>query len=254
MGRASWFIAALIVGKLLFSILLKISRGNILLLSTVAIIFLITYYLIPFNQYNIWQWQDALLAFVFLYSGYVYHQYKQKFQTINKPIYSLLLLTILILIKIYEYNNNLSTRNIAITNVPLFLVDTITWLVLITTLINYIPRCKIIEWTGEHSIVYYFLAGGCPLIVSLFLDKVGLDYDDYLCWRLFWYIRWLPYSPGSFINIFQSSQEKANYDQYVNYFSMPIDYTYFSIWYSFPRSSRLKHCDCQWRNAYMYNH
>ena len=105
-----------------------------------------------------------------------------KFQTINKPIYSLLLLTILILIKIYEYNNNLSTRNIAITNVPLFLVDTITWLVLITTLINYIPRCKIIEWTGEHSIVYYFLAGGCPLIVSLFLDKVGLDYDDYL-WR-----------------------------------------------------------------------
>ena len=182
MGRASWFIAALIVGKLLFSILLKISRGNILLLSTVAIIFLITYYLIPFNQYNIWQWQDALLAFVFLYSGYVYHQYKQKFQTINKPIYSLLLLTILILIKIYEYNNNLSTRNIAITNVPLFLVDTITWLVLITTLINYIPRCKIIECTGEHSIVYYFLAGGCPLIVSLFLDKVGLDYDDYL-WR-----------------------------------------------------------------------
>ena len=65
-GRASWFIAALIIGELLFSSLLTISRGKNRWLSTAAVIFFITYYLISFNQHNFWQWQDALLAFVFL--------------------------------------------------------------------------------------------------------------------------------------------------------------------------------------------
>ena len=51
-GRASWFIAALIIGELLFSVLLRISRGNHWWLSTAAIVCFITYYLIPFNQHN----------------------------------------------------------------------------------------------------------------------------------------------------------------------------------------------------------
>ena len=181
-GRASWFIAALIIGELLFSILLRISRGKHWWLSTAAIVCFITYYLIPFNQHNFWQWQDALLAFVFLYSGYIFHQYQHCFHTINKPLYSSLLLIVLILIKVYEYHIDLPMRNIAIEHVPLFLADVAIWLMLVITIIKYIPRCQIVEWTGQHCIVYYFLAGGCPLIVSLLMNQSGLSYEGYL-WR-----------------------------------------------------------------------
>ena len=180
LGRASWFIAALIVGELFFALLLTKTRGKITWLLTDAIACLIIYYVIPFNQHNYWQWQDALLAVTFLSAGYIYHQYDNHFNTINKPLYSLIFLLILIIIKVYEYHVNLPMRNIAVENVPLFLADCIVWLMLVISIISYIPRCKMIEWTGRHCIVYYFLCGGCPLIISIFFNKIGLPYNNYL--------------------------------------------------------------------------
>ena len=170
-GRASWFIAALIIGEVFFT--------KVAWLSTSAIACLIIYYVIPFNQHNYWQWQDALLAVTFLYTGYLYHQYKDFFHTINKPLYSSLLLLILILIKVYEYHVDLPMRNIAIESAPLFLADAMVWLLLVVSMINYIPHVRMIEWTGQHCIVYYFLCGGCPLIVSMLMNKTGFGYDGY---------------------------------------------------------------------------
>lgn len=179
-GRASWFIVALMVAELMFILLLWISRGKHSWLFIVAVICFVTYYLIPFNQHNYWQWQDALLAFDFLYAGYLYRQYASLFHTINRPFYSFLFLLLLITIKIYEYPLNLPMRNIAIENIPLFLADSIVWLLLVITLIRYIPRQRMVEWTGQHSIVYYFMAGGCPLVVSILMRKAGLPYDGYM--------------------------------------------------------------------------
>ena len=135
-GRASWFIAALIVGELFFALLLTKTRGKITWLLTDAIACLIIYYVIPFNQHNYWQWQDALLAVTFLSAGYIYHQYDNHFNTINKPLYSLIFLLILIIIKVYEYHVDLPMRNIAIENVPLFLADCIVWLMLVISIIR----------------------------------------------------------------------------------------------------------------------
>ena len=179
-GRASWFIAALIIGELIFTALLVITRGKNLWLSVAAAMGFIIYYIIPFNQHNYWQWQDALLTVTFMYFGYVFNQYKERFNTINRPLLSLFLLLALIFIKVYEYDVDLPMRNIAIENVPLFLADSIVWLLLVTTLIKYIPRIRMIEWTGQHCIVYYFLAGGSPLIVSMVFNRIGFAYEGYL--------------------------------------------------------------------------
>lgn len=179
-GRASWFIAALIVGELIFGALLVKTREKTLWLSIDVASCFIIYFIIPFNQHNYWQWQDALLTVTFMYSGYVFHQYKERFNTINKPLYSLLLLLVFTIIKVYEYDVDLPMRNIAIESVPLFLADSIVWLLFVTTLIKYIPRLRMVEWTGRHCIVYYFLAGGCPLIVSMVFNRIGFTYEGYM--------------------------------------------------------------------------
>lgn len=183
-GRASWFIAALIVGELMFLYLLLKTRGKTWWLSIDVFCFFILYYIIPFNkqfnEYNYWQWQDALLTVTFLFTGYVYHQYQKVIDSINKPLYSLFLLLIFISIKVYEYHVDFPMRNIAIENVPLFVADAFIWLLLVTAVIRYIPRCRMIEWTGRHSIVYYFLAGACPLTVSTLMNRVGMPYDSQL--------------------------------------------------------------------------
>ena len=178
-GKASWFIAALIVAECIFTILLLIIRGKHQWLSTIAVACFVFYFIVPYNQHNYWQWQDALLTFDFLYLGYVFHQYQHFFNTINKSIYSSILLLIFLTIKKYEYHVDLPMRNIAIENIPLFLADVFIWLLFIISIIRYIPRCKMIEWTGRHCIVYYFLAGGCPLIVSSLMNKTGFNFDGY---------------------------------------------------------------------------
>ena len=177
LGNASWFIAALIVAEVLFSIMIWISRGKSIWLSTLAILMFVSYYFLPYDQHNYWQWQDALLAFDFLCLGYLYNKHKDVFHTFNKPYISLLLFLFLILIKIYEYDIDLSMRRIAIEHAPLFMTDAVVWLWFIITIIKYIPRCKLMEWTGRYSIIYYFVCGGCPLIVSLVMNKAGFEYD-----------------------------------------------------------------------------
>jgi hypothetical protein len=34
-----------------------------------------------------------------------------------------------------------------------------------------------ISWTGSHSLVYYFLCGGVPLMVSLTMKKMNYAYE-----------------------------------------------------------------------------
>lgn len=178
-GRASWFIVALIVAEFIFSVILHISRGKHIWLSTVALLCSIIYFNIPLSHYTYWQWENALLAFVFLYVGYLFHQFNSFFNIIKNKLYSSILLITLIIIKIYEYNANLPMRIIDIENVYLFIADMITWLIFIFTIIDNIPKCRIIEWTGRHSIIYYFLCGGCPMIVSILLNKIGIAYNGY---------------------------------------------------------------------------
>ncbi len=180
LGRASWFIAALFVAELLFSVFLVISKGKNKLLLLFVVICFIIYFIIPFHVYNIWQWQDALLAVFFLYTGYLCHQNKHLINYINNPLYSIFLLSVLIMIKIVEYKVDLPMRNIAIENISLFLADALIWLVFVLSIIRYIPHSRLIEWTGKHSIVYYFLAGGVPLLVSKGLNYLSLTYHDSL--------------------------------------------------------------------------
>lgn len=43
-------------------------------------------------------------------------------------------------------------------------------------LVKIIPKCKMIEWTGAHSIIYYFFCGGVPLIISKLFIHTGIIY------------------------------------------------------------------------------
>lgn len=179
-GNASWFIAALIIAEIFFSLLLWISRGKYIWLSIAAIVCFITYFIIPIDLHSFWQWHDALLALFFLYLGYVCHQKSYFFHMINSLFLSLLLLIVLIIIKVGEYYVDLPMRNIAINHACLFLSDAVIWLIWVISIIRYIPKCKMIEWTGKYSIIYYFLCGGCPLITSMLMNRIGFSYDGFL--------------------------------------------------------------------------
>lgn len=175
-GRASWFIAALIVAEIIFSILLwtAIKRKN-WILPVFCLICLLTYCIMPPCNHNYWYWQDALLAVFFLYTGWIYHKYETQFNKINHISYFIIAI-LLAMIKVLEYDMNYAMKSISIINYPLFLADTLLCIFLFAGISKKLPSMPIIEWTGKHCIIYYFLAGGSPLITAITLNKL-----DFCC-------------------------------------------------------------------------
>lgn len=178
-GQASWYIAALCISELIFTLILWISKGkNTAILACGGCGFIISIYLSASNQPYFWQLDNALQALLFISLGYLYHKYEEIFSHINKTSYLLCLLLLLIGIKTCEYylQVKLLIWNIHITNYYLFIADILVCTIAIIQIFKRMPSIKWLNWTGRHSIVYYFLCGGVPLLVSKLLFKLDLSY------------------------------------------------------------------------------
>lgn len=188
-GRAFWFVAALIVAELLFLLVLRITRGKAWGLLTTAVVAAVACVLLSTTGPELyadypWQAENAIMAVVFLCLGWLFHRYEAVFDRFNRPSYISLLLLLTIIIKIYEHRNSISMciEPILVSHWTLFYADCITVTILMLCVVKRMPRVKLTEWTGAHSIVYYFFCSSVPLAVSLFLGKAGLPYHGSI-WR-----------------------------------------------------------------------
>jgi fucose 4-O-acetylase-like acetyltransferase len=177
-GQASWFIAALAVSEILFLCILMLTKGNKYVILPIGLISLfISAYLSTGNQPYPWQIDNALQALFFLTVGYIYHKYEKVFNSFNNTSYTILLLSLIIL-KVYEYKSvaNMTVWFINISNYALFTADMLTGIILMSGICKKLPRNRIIEWTGKHALVYYFICGGVPLVISKSLEYLNCDY------------------------------------------------------------------------------
>lgn len=178
-GRASWFIAALVVSEIVFSLFLWITRGKVIALLILSLCAFVGSVLLT-KQSTDYPWciNNALQAVLFLYIGWFYQCRKEVFNRINTPLYTSFLFISLIIIKGYATCKGVHTMiyPMSIDSYFLFFLDMLTSIFLLVNVCKQLPRCKLVEWVGAHSIVYYFVCGGVPLCLSLALEKVGLDY------------------------------------------------------------------------------
>ena len=178
-GQASWFIATLIVSEIVFSLFLWITRGKVIPLFLLSFCALFGSVLLT-KQSTDYPWciNNALQAVLFLSIGWFYQCRKELFNRINTPLYTSFLFISLIIIKGYATYKGVHTMiyPMSIDSYFLFFLDMLTSIFLLVNVCKQLPRCKLVEWVGAHSIVYYFVCGGVPLCLSLALDKVGLDY------------------------------------------------------------------------------
>ena len=186
-GHASWFIAALILSQLLFMLFLWITNEKMLWLSIIAVCCLILSYFVgnafePYPLYyaqNIWHLNEALLACFILFTGYLYRKYETRFNNIS-ILLSLLIVLILIKIFIIHTNAQLILGPIIVSNYPLFIADLLCAVLLMAGIFKQLPSVRLIEWTGSHSLVYYFICGAVPFMVSRLFHKTTLPIQSYL--------------------------------------------------------------------------
>jgi fucose 4-O-acetylase-like acetyltransferase len=186
-GHASWFIAALILSQLLFILFLRITKGKIIWLSIIAICCLVLSYFIgntfkPYPYYyeqNLWHLNEALLACFVLFTGYLYRKYESYFNNIS-ILLSLFIIYIFLKIYIIYTDAQFILGPIIVSNYPIFIVDLLCAVLLMAGIFKHLPSVRFIEWTGSHSLVYYFLCGAVPFIVSRLFHTTALPRQSYL--------------------------------------------------------------------------
>lgn len=177
-GEASWFVAALCMAEILFSVMIRLSNGKTLVLSFMCIVsFVVSIYIPESDEPYFWRIDNALQALLFLFAGYYYHKHEDRIDRYFRTPYSLpVLLILLIGIKIYECKSgvHIIICPIRISNYFVFLADMLVGSLFMIYLCKKLPPCKWIEWVGTHSLVYYFICGGIPLLTGKLFGKIGL--------------------------------------------------------------------------------
>lgn len=180
MGNGSWFVAALALSELIFSTVLYLSKKNTKCLWATAIIaFPLSIYMSYSPMPLFWQADNALQALLFITIGYTYHKYEALLDKYNKPLTIILLFALLLLLKWLEYiyGTKMIVWRIDINNYPLFLADTIVCAIMMTMIFKRLPDFPLLNWTGRHTLVYYFFCGGVPLLTSKLLMRIGIPYN-----------------------------------------------------------------------------
>lgn len=179
-GKASWFITSLAVSEFIFSILLLIKeKYNRFIMPIICILLFIISAFINTNNLKIWNYNISYMSMIYLYLGYLYHKNEKVINNYNNTLYVSLSIIIIIFIKYieYYYKINIMICPLTISNYIIFLIDSIAGIYLLINISKKIPNYKFIKYTGSHSITYYFLCGGVPLLTSTILNKINFYYN-----------------------------------------------------------------------------
>lgn len=196
-GSASWFVAALIVAQLLLSVTLYLTR-NRGIVAFLAVTMLILAHFVGnscepsplFNPYNLWHVNEALLAYALMAMGYLYHSvetlpaFSKNAQGVSVKRFgclgAMLLLCLLSKIAIYCLEPQMIVGPIIVSNYPLFVFDLLVSVSFLVFLFQALPANRMVQWTGSHSLVYYFICGGVPLLTGRLFQWMGYEYQHLL--------------------------------------------------------------------------
>lgn len=207
-GEASWFVSSLIVAELLFTLVVFISRGQLIITAVLCTLpcLAVAYNadITPFSTLNV-----SFISLAFLFIGHAFRRFEGVIDNINAVSYIPLLFIILTVMKVYEYVSGIKMTFyvIQIDNFALFFADTTLSSLCLVWLCKRLPSIKIMEYTGSHSLIYYFICGGVPLIVGRLMPQYAEDnylmlpiafIIVYLCstiivWAIY---KWLPWTTG----------------------------------------------------------
>lgn len=185
-GRASWFVAALIVSELLFALAISLTKDRRWLLGAIAAVMLVAACLLP----DVQPLNESLLGFSLLCAGHLYRIHERPLEAwLTRPYIFLPLSALLIALKVLTANQHwqMLFSPLASDCYPVFILDLLLAALLLSTLFKHIPHhpigCNlptIFLWTGQHTLVYYFICGGVPLLVGKLLTALGIPYGGFL--------------------------------------------------------------------------
>jgi len=189
-GHASWFLAALMLAEMLFAIIIHFSSKSkhptfwLFICSTLPYLLIAAIYHFVANDFlhdtNIWCWQNALMMLLFLFAGMMCRK-KQLLSHLQQPKILIILALVIVSIKwlVTSTYMTLTMEPINISSFSLLLVDGLAGAMLIVGVCRHLPDNALLQFTGKHSLIYYFICGATPMAVCLALNKIGFSYSGH---------------------------------------------------------------------------
>ena len=211
-GNGSWFVTSLVTAEIIFSCVLYVHNKWLIHLLPVAALtgtWLLTDTEVSLHH-NYWNFHNALIGLIFIYLGYEYHRHEQRFQHFHRLSSLSLLLILLIIIKVYVIHHDISLliEPVHVSNYPLLIADTVCFILLAVGIFRRLPSIHWLQWTGRHSLVYYFFCGAVPMVVARLFNIIHIPFTSYwqiavaflLVYLLSTVIVWLSYRLLPFLN------------------------------------------------------
>ena len=203
-GKASWFVATLIVAEIYYALIqyladrLCFSLRSRLLLETCTMLSPVIGYLI-FEEYcSIDILSVTTIALVFIFLGRMFRLIEHRMIFVQHHWVIVCMALLLFCMKLYENKANvfMTFFYIRIDSFPLFYADTLLSCLLLVSLLRKIKgTLRLLSWTGRHSLVIYFFCGGVPICIAhvmpTYNGSLGLLFVAFLLvWLLASLIAW----------------------------------------------------------------
>lgn len=198
LGRASWFVAAMIVAQSVMVGVLHLSKDHLGAVAVLGVVGVILSALVsnetgPWHiSADLWSVNEALVGIVCMSMGYVYHTKEEKVCRQRQAWIAVTGVALVILkILIWRLDLLVTFAPVRMTYPLVFYADILCGSVFICLVMRGLPRLRILEWTGRHCIVYYFFCGAVPMGVSWALHKIGMTGGSYPSVAVVFVLSWI---------------------------------------------------------------
>ena len=185
-GYASWFIAALIIAKLLLNVILNISKSLkwIWLCTLVSILIGLTIFeFIPYK--TPWYLGEGMICLFYVTLGLTYKKYESQIKPLSIPIIIFLAITYLLLMGINRYIHTFEAciyqmrlGHVVLSHALCYVLVSILAIAIIINILKRLPKNMTwLSYIGQNSLIFYYLNSGVLVSITILLQKIGLEYN-----------------------------------------------------------------------------
>lgn len=196
-GQESWFIAALTISEIVFSIVLWLSKEKMPVLMLFVTAAMALNIMVGSGKMLVapdyWHVNEAAIALFFIILGYICHRYcgllSLNLKNGRCAIAISVLLIALLCMKCYTYGHLEHSVSVYALVWPYCSLLSVTLSVMfLFILFSMAPQGKrfrdtfavcALSWIGRHSLVYYFFCSGIPTALTMVLAKIGYSYQGH---------------------------------------------------------------------------
>ncbi len=196
-GQESWFISALAVCELVFSLILWLTKEKMPGLMVFLVVAMTLNIVVGSGNMllvtDYWHINEASISFIFIIFGYLCHRYCRLLSFhLRKGKYAIavsMFIVALLCMKCYTYGH--LEHSVAV-NVLVWprgsLLSVSLSVMLLFILFSRIPQGQMhndnvavnaLSWVGRHSLVYYFFSSGIPTALTIALARAGYVYQGH---------------------------------------------------------------------------